>query len=105
MSGGVAGIMIESGIEKVLVNKEFFTLGLLEIQLARGKAKCWLSFLILKLPVIPHFKICSVKRTELPRSECLIAQIICIALLFLMLARFSTILERPSRIFRLTGPR
>jgi len=55
------------------------------------------------MPVIPHFKICNVKRTELPRSECLTAQLICIALLFVMPARFSTILERPSRLFRLSG--
>jgi len=55
--------------------------------------KCWLSFLMLKLPVIPHFKICSVKREELPRSEYLTAQLISIALLFVMPARFSKYLK------------
>lgn len=65
--------------------------------------KRWLSFMMLKLPVIHYFKICNVKRTELPRRECLTAQLICIAVLFVMPARFSTILERPNRLFRLSG--
>lgn len=38
MSGSVAEIMIESGIEKVLVDKECFALEWLEIKPERGKA-------------------------------------------------------------------